>query len=153
MFALLPTSPFLTVIVLPPARTMSFTSNVEPVFLGGRSVTTAYDVWNDNPATDAAEMFQWSTPNNRANDTPYDGFVTVTWMERAGSHETQSPEASGVLIDTRIGVPGNEQLLMFPGIGSHVPVEVAPNWSTSEASASVRALRYSDVPKTRVPVT
>ena len=78
MFALLPTSPFFTTIVLPPSSSMSFTSKVAPIFFGGRSVMTAYDFSNDSPATAPTETLKPPIPNIRANDTPKLGLPTAT---------------------------------------------------------------------------
>ncbi len=101
---------------------MSFTSKVEPSFLGGRSVMTAYDFSKDKPATDPTPTFQLPMPSTRANDRVKVGLLTVTLIDRSGSHDTQSAaDASGVVIETWNGVPSSVQSTIC-AVGAQVPV-------------------------------
>src|SRR5688572_14078678 len=100
MFAFVATAPLETRTTVPPSRVMSFTSNVEPTFRGGRNVTIVYERWNSSPATDVVDTFHWPLPNSRAKWSWKDGFDTVTWTERAGSQDAQlAADGRGVTID------------------------------------------------------
>src|SRR6185295_6001828 len=100
MLAFVPTSPVLTRTLVPlPSSVMSFTSNVEPVFFGGRNVWMAYDLLKVRPATDVEATFHVDWPNNRPKPRAKLGLRTVTWTDRSGSHATQVGD--GVLIEAR----------------------------------------------------
>jgi hypothetical protein len=70
MLALLPTSPLITLTMDPPSIVMSLTSNVDPIFFGGRSVMTVNDFPYTRPETEVVPTFHLSDPKSLANDNP-----------------------------------------------------------------------------------